>query len=162
MKCKSQFHGALAATAVALALGCGVEDALDGEPDAFTAIYESNEFQECSGCHAPGAPGRVDGTEETQDWSTRDAAYISLQGTASGLIGNFAGCNGVPFLGPSAEQSLLFAAFDQDARRAYDNPDFPDCNEDSISDQTLKLGGDLPAGLLADLRAWIDDGAPSE
>src|SRR5688572_7952486 len=112
------------AAAVFAGVGCGesVDDALTGggDGDAFTAIYESDEFQECSGCHAPGAPGRVDGTETTQNWSTRDTAYSSLQGNAAGLIGNFEGCNGVPFLGDSAQQSLLVAVFDEDVRASFE------------------------------------------
>jgi hypothetical protein len=160
--------GPLGSLAAALALACsaggdGDEDVsvnpqLGG--DAFSSIYASAEFQECSGCHAPEAPGRTEGTEATQDWSTRDSAYASLQGTASGLIGNFSGCNGVPFLGPTAEESLLVAAFDEDVRAAYDNPSFPECDGAAISDQTLKIGGPLPPGLLAELKAWVDAGAP--
>jgi hypothetical protein len=156
-----------------LALGCG--DTLDDVANAgagsggsggggvtFASIYEANEFQECSGCHAPNAPGRTADVEATQNWSTRASAYSSLQGNASGLIGNSAGCNGVPFLADAAEDSLLVAAFDEDVRAAYDNPSFPDCNADSIADQTLKLGRPLPASLLADLKAWVDAGAPND
>jgi hypothetical protein len=155
-----------------LALSCGdaLEDPLDGGAGTggsggggvtFTSIYESDEFQECAGCHAPGAPGRTEGTEATQNWSTRATAYNSLQGNASGLIGNNAGCNGVAFLDDAAEDSLLVAAFDEDVRIAYDNPSFPNCNADAIADQTLKIGGPLPAALLADLKAWVDAGAPN-
>jgi hypothetical protein len=140
----------VAATAFA-SVGCGesVDDALtgNGDEDAFTAIYEADEFQECSGCHAPGAPGRVAGVETTQNWSTRDTAYSSLQGNAAGLIGNFAGCNGVPFLGDSAQQSLLVAVFDEDVRANFELAAFPDCTADAISDETLKVG-ELPPSLL--------------
>ena len=88
----------------ALQAGCGSDPVDDGddEVDAFTRIYESPEFQKCGGCHAPGAAGRVAGIESTQNWSTRDSAYASLKGMASGMIGNFASCNGVPLLGTSA------------------------------------------------------------
>lgn len=162
----------LSSLAPLFALGCGdaIEDPLTGNGGSggsgggngatFTSIYESDQFQECAGCHAPGAPGRVEGIEETQDWSTRTTAFQSLQGNASGLIGNFAGCNGVPFIGDSAEQSLLVAVFDEDVRAAFDDPSAPDCNADSISDETLKVGP-LPSSLLADLKAWIDAGAPN-
>lgn len=153
------------------ALGCGdtLDDPLGGAGSggsgsgtaSFASIFEADEFQECSGCHAPGAPGRTEGMEATQNWSTRASAYSSLQGNASGLIGNNAGCNGVPFLGDSAEESLLVASLDEDVRVAYDNPSFPDCNADAIADQTLKIGGPLPASLLAELKAWVDAGAPN-
>ena len=153
--------GVLAAALAGVGCGESVDDALGGGgDDAFTAIYESAEFQECSGCHAPGAPGRVAGIETTQNWSTRDTAYSSLQGNADGMIGNFEGCNGVPLLGNSAQQSLLVAAFDEDVRASFELPAFPDCTADAISDQTLKIGGPLPAGLLQDLKDWVDAGAP--
>ncbi|HEU4577220.1 MAG TPA: hypothetical protein VFS67_03125 [Polyangiaceae bacterium] len=154
--------------ALALALGCGeADDALREYTAAssgrsFTHLYQSSEFQTCSGCHAPGAPGRTEGTEATQDWSTRDRAYATLHGTASGLSGNFSGCNGVPFLGESAEQSLLVAAFDEEVRAAFQSPAVPSCDADAISDQTLKLGGPLPPSLLAELKAWVNAGAPDE
>jgi hypothetical protein len=157
-----------------LVLGCGdtLDDVADGGAGTggsggggsgatFTSIYESDDFQECAGCHAPNAPGKTEGTEATQNWSTRASAYSSLQGNASGLIGNNAGCNGVPFLADSAADSLLVAAFDEDVRVAYDNPSFPDCNADAIADQTLKLGNALPASLLASLKAWVSAGAPN-
>jgi hypothetical protein len=156
----------LCSIAALLALGCGeaAEDLLNGAAGggAFSRIYESDEFQECSGCHAPGAPGKTEGTEATQNWSTRASAYASLQGNASGLIGNFADCNGVPLLGESAEDSLLVAAFDSTVRDAFRNSRFPDCTADAISDQTLKIGGALPASLLAELKAWVDAGAPAQ
>jgi hypothetical protein len=148
---------------IALAWGCGDPlDELDGnDTPSFTAIYESNEFQRCSECHAPNAPGRVEGIEETQDWSTRDRAIQTLRGRASGLIGNFEACNGVPLLGGSAAQSLLVAAFDFDVRMSFSSPSAPDCTGDAIADQTLQLGDPLPAGLLQDLKDWVDAGAQS-
>ena len=153
---------------LALAMACSeaedaVSDATGGLAGAsFTHLYQSSEFQTCAGCHAPGAPGKTEGTEATQDWSTRDRAYSTLHGTASGLIGNFAGCNGVPFLGESAEQSLLVAAFDEQVRAAFQSREAPSCDGDAISDQTLKIGGPLPAPLLAELKAWVDAGAPDQ
>jgi hypothetical protein len=150
----------------ALALGCSessdsYSEAAGGlASTSFTHLYQSSEFQTCAGCHAPGAPGKTLGTEATQDWSTRDRAYTRLQGTASGMIGNFSGCNGVRFLGETAEQSLLVASFDEQVRAAFQSPEVPSCNGDAISDQTLKLGGPLPAPLLAELKAWVDEGAP--
>lgn len=154
-----RFEALAVVSGVALAVGCGETlDELESG-DAFSRIYESEEFQTCSGCHAPGAAGFVEGTEATQNWSTRDTAYSTLRQAASGMIGNFAACNNVPFLGETAEQSLLVAALDEDVRANYSNPSFPDCNADTISDQTLKIGGPLPAALLQELKDWIDGGA---
>jgi hypothetical protein len=138
-----------------------VSDATGGLASvSFTHLYQSSEFQTCAGCHAPDAPGKTLGTESTQDWSTRERAYSTLHGTASGLLGNFSGCNGAPFLGATAEQSLLVAAFDEQVRAAFQSREVPSCDGDAISDQTLKLGGPLPEPLLAELKAWVDAGAP--
>lgn len=145
---------------------CGGEDDVVGgtgvnaDGDAFGSIYASTEFQMCSGCHAPGAPGRVQGIEATQDWSTRDKAYASLMGEASGLIGNFAGCNGVPFIGATAEESLLVAVFDEQVRENFMVASTPDCTGDAISDMTLKIGTPLSTEVLNQLKDWINDGAP--
>jgi len=147
---------------IALVLGCGETiDALESG-DTFGGIYDRIEAlsSTCSDCHAPGAPGRTDDIEGTQDWSTRDTAYTTLHGEASDLIGNFAGCNGVPFLGETAETSLLIASLDETVRASFSVPGNADCNADAIADQTVKLGGPLPDDILQDLRAWVDDGAP--
>ncbi len=146
--------------------GCAAEDLLGadagGDSDSFTLIYESSQFQKCVGCHAPGAAGFVNGTEATANWTTRDTAYAALQGNASGLIGNFAGCNGVPLIGDTPETSLVVAVFDQTVRADFTVAGFPDCDVDSISDMTLKINEQLPAGLLTDLKAWITAGAPDK
>lgn len=142
-------------------LVCNAENICEqegGEP-SFTTLYQSSSFSNCSGCHAPGAPGFTDGTEATQDWSTRATAYQSLQGTASGLIGNFAGCNGVPLIGDGPDTSLLVAVFDETVRTAFSLPNFPDCTVDSISDMTLKIGGSLTSQELTLLKDWITAGA---
>jgi cytochrome c5 len=150
------------AVGLALSLGCGdtIDDALEGGGDGatFTRIYED---EACSGCHAPGAPGRMEGMEATQNWSSRAAAFSSLQGNASGLIGNFQGCNGVPLIGSSADESLLIAALDFDVRSSFSVSGFPDCTGDAIADQTDKINGGLPDGWLDDLKDWIDAGAPN-
>jgi hypothetical protein len=156
-------------------VGCGADPTEeaggddDGDSDAgsndgvsFTRIYNSPEFQRCAECHAPGAQGRVDGTESTQDWSTRDKAYASLKGVASGMTGNFEGCNGEPLLGSRAETSLLVASLDEDVRDGYMSASTPSCTKDAISDMTLKLGAPLPSALLAQLKAWVDAGAPNK
>jgi hypothetical protein len=146
-----------------LGLGCGETiDALESG-DTFGRIYESLEegsTAPCSSCHAPGAPGRTADIETTQDWSTRDTAYTTLRENAAGLVGNFAACNGVPFIGSSADTSLLVAALDEGVRMNFVAPGNPDCNADAVADQTLKLGGPVPDDVLQELKDWIDDGAP--
>ena len=132
------------------------------QASGFTALYDTTSFQSCGECHAPGAPGFVDGTEATQDWSSRDNAYTSLQDVASGLIGNFAGCNGVPLINQTPEDSLLVAVFDEDVRANFSLQGFPDCGADTISDMTLKIGGQLSAQEMQLLRDWITAGAPDD
>lgn len=154
--------GSLLLLGAALALGCG--DTLDAleSGDTFGRIYESLEGSPtgCSNCHAPGAPGRTADIETTQDWSTRDTAYTTLRGNAAGLVGNFADCNGVPFIGTSAETSLLVAALDETVRLNFVAPGNPDCNADTIADQTVKIGGPVSDDVLQELKDWIDSGAP--
>ena len=163
---------AIASTLAFSVVACGIE-AVDGgpdggvEPDAapvddFTALYNSASFQMCAGCHAPNAPGFTDGTEATQDWSTRQTAYDSLQGMASGLIGNFMDCNGVPFIGATPAESLLVAAFDENVRAEFMLMDHPNCDVDAISDMTLKIGAPLEAGEMELLTRWIENGAPDQ
>jgi hypothetical protein len=140
--------------------GCP-EDATDTTPtDAFTQIYNSPEFQMCQDCHAPGAAGFVDGTETTQNWSSRASAYNSLKGNAAGLIGNFTGCNGVPLIGSTPETSLVVAVVDENIRADFMVPGFPDCDGDAIADETLRIGGQVDAQVLASLKQWISDSAP--
>jgi hypothetical protein len=149
----------LIASSVALAWGCGdTLDELEGGGDGatFTSIYD--EFEPCSGCHAPGAQGRVEGTETTQDWSTRESALRTLRGTASGLIGNFQDCNGVRLVvAGSAEQSLLVASLDEDVRMSFSVSGSPDCTADAISDETSKIN--ISSAAIQDLKDWIDAGA---
>lgn len=130
----------------------------EGGGIGFASVYDSPGFASCGGCHAPDAPGNVDGTEKTIDWTDASTAYASLQGTASGLIENFEGCNGVPFIGDSVESSLIVAVFDEDVRENFSHPDFPDCTGDAISDMTLKTGGAFSDDDLAALKAWIEAG----
>jgi hypothetical protein len=157
----------LAATLFA-ALGCGdtldnaVNDATGGGSDAFSQIYESDTFQQCSNCHAPGGPGKTAGTEATEDWSTRATAFASLKRPASGLIGNFDGCNGVPLIGSTAATSLLVASLDSNTRNSFRSATVPDCTGDAISDMNLKLSSPIPSGLLQQLKEWIDSGAPDQ
>jgi hypothetical protein len=154
-------HGWRALSVIGLAAlcltACEVEDPMGadaGMEDTFTQLYQSVGAT-CAGCHAPGAPGFMDGTEATQDWSSRDSAYNSLRGMASGLIGNFEGCNGVPLVGDSPETSLIVAAFDEQVRADFALAAFPDCTADTISDMTLKIGRQLTANESALLRTFV-------
>jgi len=132
----------------------------DGGDPSFTTLYGSSSFGSCADCHAPDAPGFTDGTEATQDWSSRASAYQSLQGNASGLIGNFEDCNGVPLIGNAPDSSLIVAVFDETVRANFSVASHPDCNVDSISDMTLKIGGQLTTEELTLLKDWISAGAP--
>jgi len=125
--------------------------------DPFGDLYASSVLQMCSDCHAPGAPGFVQGTEATQDWSTRNTAFSSLQGNASGLEGNFAGCNGVPLIGATSSTSLLIAVLDADVRASFSLAAFPACTADAIADETLRVGAVSPV-VLQDLKDFIDEG----
>lgn len=128
----------------------------------FTSLYGTSALKACAQCHAPGAQGRTAGTEATQDWSTRDKAYASLKGKkASGLTGNFEACNGALLVGDTADESLIVAALDPDVRERFASPDAPDCNADTISDMTVKVGGSFSASVLTQLKAWINAGAPN-
>jgi hypothetical protein len=153
----------LAVASALYGLGCGdTLDPLDEGNEGgagFDSVY-AELGQPCSECHAPGAPGRTEGIEATQDWSTAATARRTLRGNASGLIGNFADCNGVPLVGASAEDSLLVASLDEGVRRSFSLADFPDCTADAISDQTVWIMGGLPDSVLDDLKEWIDAGAP--
>ena len=141
-------------------LVCNAADICEATSQAgFSALYSSESFQQCSGCHAPNAAGFTDGTEASQDWSSRDNAFQSLQGTASGLIGNFEGCNGVPFIGQTPGDSLLAAALDENVRADFNLAGFPDCNADTISDMSLRIGGALSGDELQLLNDWISNGA---
>jgi hypothetical protein len=123
----------------------------------FGDIYSSATFGMCSDCHTPTAPGFVQGTETTQDWTSSATAFSSLQGNAAGLEGNFAGCNDVPLVGATAATSLIVAVLDPDVRAAFSVPGFPSCTADAIPDETLRVGSVPPATLQA-LKDFIDEG----
>jgi hypothetical protein len=115
---------------------------------------------ECAACHAPGAAGKTRDTEQSLDFSTVATTAATLKGNATGLVGNFSGCNGVPFIVPGhPAQSLLVASLDQSTRKAFSAAGGA-CDESAISDMTVKLAP-APAGFVEALKAWITEGAPS-
>lgn len=163
-----KFYFALVLAALLAPASACEEDVAPGtdqgvNPDAgspavtFDDLYASTALQMCADCHAPSAPGFVQGTEATQDWSTSSTAFTSLQGNASGLEGNFSGCNGVPLIGATSSTSLLIAVLDPDVRATFSVAGFPDCTADAIPDETLRVTGVSPA-LLQDLKDFIDEG----
>lgn len=164
------YFGVVLAALLAPAGGCGEEDTFPsdmgtgdmgtsdlGAGPTFDDLFASATLQMCADCHAPGAPGFVLGTEATQDWSTQSTAFTSLQGNASGLEGNFAGCNGVPLIGATASTSLLVAVLDPDVRATFSVEGFPNCTADAIPDETLRVGSVSPT-FLQDLKDFIDEG----
>lgn len=148
-------------------LGAGVDAGADSGVAAdaavnvpsFTSLYDAMSPL-CSGCHAPGAPGRISGTELTLDFTNRATAYQSITtGTASGLAGVYAACNGVPLAGASAGDSLILAALDSATRDAFNVAAFPACDTASISrHEALGRAGDL--SYIPDLIGWLTGGTP--
>ncbi len=133
-------------------------DSGSATPD-WNSLYASSTLQMCGDCHSPTAPGFTQGTEATQDWSSAGAALSSLRGNASGLEGNFAGCNGVPLIGATSSTSLLIAVLDPSVRATFSVPGFPECTADAIVDETLPSRvGSVPPALLQDLKDFIDEG----
>ena len=153
---------------VLLLAGCGETTTPGTQPDGptgvqatFTSLY-GNYFGTCADCHAPGAPGRTSDIEQTLDFSSRGTAYMTItMGMASGLLGNFAACNGVSFVETTPAQSLILASIDQPTRQVFDDPGHPDCDVDTISDQTLKVGSQPSSAFIAALKSWIQQGAPN-
>ncbi len=131
-----------------------------GTGGAFDPLY-SDYFQTCRSCHMPGAWGTHTGIERTLDFSTVETAYQTLTtGTASGLVGNDAACNGVRLVGSSYETSLVAAVLDENVHAAFNDPDHPGCDADAIQDMTVKVGFPPSGAFLQALRDWIDAGAP--
>ncbi len=128
-----------------------------GVQPTFTSLY-GDYFQTCKNCHAPGAAGMTSDTEKTLDFSTKAMAYTTLKGMASGLTGNFADCNGVPFIGTTPANSLVMATLDQTTRQAFDQGA---CGMDSVTDETVKAGSQPSAAFIAALGQWITAGAPN-
>lgn len=161
----------LAWLAPLLLMACGANDMLDGgTPDAgggggvtatFSSLY-GDYFSRCGSCHSPTGPGRTPDIEMSLDFSSKAAAHSSITTKmAAGLTGNFSGCNGVPFVDSMASRSLILAALDQPTRAAFDHPMYPNCDVDSIADQTLKVGSQPSAAFITALKGWLAAGAPN-
>jgi hypothetical protein len=153
---------------VALAAGCpaatGTPDGGGGTVEAkFSSLY-GDYLGTCKNCHSPNGPGRTSDIEKTLDFTSRATALTTLRGTASGLIGNFMACNGVPFLAATPGNSLLVAVLDQPTRQVIDLPGHADCDADSIPDETAKVSGSPPpsAEFIAALKTWITNGAMND
>ncbi|MCO4763199.1 MAG: hypothetical protein KC502_16900 [Myxococcales bacterium] len=140
-----------AALLVCCLTGCETEPG-----DDFDVAYTSF-LNKCSQCHGPDALGRSSDTAKGLDMSSAATARTSLtDNTVSGLTGNSAGCNGVPFVVPGKpEQSLFIAVLDADARTKFDLPSHPNCDNDAISDMTLKVNAEPSADTLAALKRWV-------
>ena len=140
--------------------GTDMPDAPSGVTATFTSLY-GDYFSTCANCHSPTGPGRTSDTEKTLDFSTRFTAYTTIKtGMASGLMGNFMDCNGVPFVGATPGSSLILAALDQPTRQAFDLKASPMCGVDTISDET-KWSGAASVEFIAALKTWLGNGAPN-
>lgn len=124
---------------------------------SFDAVYTNTLSKNCSGCHAPGAPGYAAGsTESSLDFATADKAFSTLQGSAAGLKGNFSSCNAVAFVtAGDPSKSLLMAAIDSTTRRGFVSGM---CNQDTVSAMEAR-GGALSPSQVSEVRAWITAGA---
>jgi len=155
----------LAIAIAALAAGCdsttgtGTDGGGGGavEP-TFTSLY-GDYLGKCGDCHSPGGPGRTSDIEQTLNFTSRSTAYSTLKGMASGLVGNHAGCNTVPFLAATPAGTLLLAVLDQPTRQAIDIPGHADCDSSAISDETVKVGSQPSSEFIAALKTWITNGA---
>lgn len=128
----------------------------------FTSLY-NDYFSTCKSCHSPAGPGRTSDTEQTLDFTTRSTAFTTITGgTASGLMGNPAGCNGVPFVGATAATSLILAVLDEPTRAAFDLNGHASCDMDTITDETAKVGSAPSTEFIASLKTWLAGGARND
>jgi len=156
----------LAIGLVAVTAGCpATETTPDGGGGGtvqatFTSLY-GDYFTNCKQCHTPTAPGRTPDIEQTLDFTSRSTALTTLKtGMASGLVGNQADCNGVPFIASTPGMSLLVAVIDQPTRQAIDlPPPHAKCDGDAISDETAKVRSQPSAAFVTALKTWISSGA---
>ncbi|GEM_PF-1666273 len=150
--------GALVVATTLLVAGCETEST--GVEANVTSLHD-NYLHKCASCHAPAAAGRTSDTEQSLDFSTAEMTSKSLrEGKATGLKGNTAGCNDVPFVkAGKPELSLIVAVLDEDVRKAFDDPDHSSCDNTAISAMDIRAGGAPSAEFLTALKQWITDGA---
>lgn len=142
-----------------VACGGGVDPMVTGVQPTLSSLY-GDYLNKCASCHAPLAPGRTSTTEMTLDFSTAASAHATLTGgKAMGLVGNSAACNGVPFVQPTAAQTLLVAVLDAPTRAAFDLPATPKCDATAISDETVKVGAAPSDAFVVALKDWVAGGA---
>lgn len=150
---------ALSTTAL-LMTGCDLA-ASSVEPK-FSSLY-GDYLSNCAQCHSPGAVGATSETEKSLDFSTQSKAYASLMGSATGLVGNQSGCNGVAFVQKDKPaMSLLVASLDSSTRSAFDLAGKPSCDQNAISDMTVKVGKAPSAAFVTALKTWIQNGAAND
>jgi hypothetical protein len=98
--------------------------------------------------------------EQTLNFSSRSTALSTLKtGMASGLSGNSADCNGVPFIATTPGSSLVVAVLDQPTRQAIDLPGHANCDSSAIADMTAKVGRQPSPDFVTALKTWISSGA---
>src|SRR5215831_19464125 len=124
-----------------------------GATNTFTFLY-GDYFGKCGGCHSPtGAGHNQPGIEQNLDFTTRSTAFTSITTkSASGLTGNAAGCNSVPFINADPAKSLILAVLDGSTRMMFDDPAHTQCDMDSITDQTVQVGSEPSATFIAGLK----------
>ena len=126
-------------------------------PEAKWSSLYSTYLNGCANCHSPNGPGRTSDIETSLDFSSASTGYSTVTGSAAGLQGNFASCNGTRFVvAGHPEQSLLVAALDSGTRASFSSGG---CTSDAITDETVKQGSAPPAGWMTALQQWITDGA---
>ena len=146
--------------ALLLACACGGAETGNNTPQPHWSSLYSTYLVNCKQCHAPGAPGHTSDIESTLDFTSAATGYSTVSGTASGLQGNFAGCNGTKFVVANhPEQSLLVAALDSSTRASFSSGG---CTSDEVTDETVKQGSAPPAGWMTALKQWINSGAPND
>ncbi|MGZ6143159.1 MAG: hypothetical protein ACXWLM_07460, partial [Myxococcales bacterium] len=138
---------------------CACGGALDtgSAPQPKWSSLYSTYLKNCASCHSPNGPGRTSDIESSLDFTSASTGYATVSGSAAGLSGNQAACNGVRFVVPGhPESSLLVAALVSSTRASFVSGG---CDQDGITDETVKQGTAPPDGFVTALQQWITDGA---
>lgn len=154
---KTSFRLSLMLLVALVVTGCGGGAESTSPPQPKWSSLYGTYLNKCANCHAPGAPGRTSDIEATLDFSTAAKGLSTASGSASGLSGNQLACNGVQFVvAGHPEQSLLVAALDSPTRTSFTSGS---CNQDGVTDETVKQGAPPSAEWVAALKLWITNGA---